>query len=101
MALALLSGITSALGWHRRFSLHDEFPTATSDRHDSFARLAAVEVQVIMQHCDLLSLLRLAHCSRWILACASSAFALKHTVAPLFVATATLDARFASLVRSK
>jgi hypothetical protein len=37
--------------------------------------LAVVELQLVMQYCDLVSLLRLARCSRMILAAASSDFA--------------------------
>jgi hypothetical protein len=40
----------------------------------SFARLATVELQLIMQCCNLSSLLRMARCSRFTLMCADSEF---------------------------
>ncbi len=54
-----------------------------------------------MQHCDLPTLLHLARCSRWTLACASSAFALKHAILPLSVISDSLEARLSPVAHSK
>ena len=66
-------------------------------------RLAAVELQLVMQHCDLHSILFLARCSRQTLAAASDAFPWKH-LPPVSVrsssATAALTERICfSLLR--
>ena len=56
----------------------------------SLALLAAVKMQLIMQHCDAQSLLSLARCSRAALAAASTPFAWRHQP-PLVVRDAVPD----------
>ncbi len=49
----------------------------------SFSRLATVEVQLIMHHCDTADLLNLACCSRHTLAAASAKYAWNDAVTPM------------------
>src|SRR5689334_11539431 len=50
-------------------------PVVESIHPSYFSRLATVELQLIMQCCDKHSLLSLARCSKFTLACASADFA--------------------------
>ena len=50
-------------------------PTATFTAGTPFRSLATVELQLVMQHCDLNTLLALARCSRFTLSAASHPFA--------------------------
>ena len=59
-----------------------EMPFAAQSNQSSISqisRLATVELQLIMQCCDVKSLLALARCSKFTLACADSQFAFKYS----------------------
>ena len=65
-------------------------PTAAFAAGAPFQRLATVELQLIMQHCDFKTLLALARCSRFALSAASHPFAWR-ALPPLSFPTTVAD----------
>ena len=61
-------------------------PAAAASTGAPFQRLATVELQLVMQHCDLSTLLLLARCSRFTLSSASHPFAWR-ALSPLSFST--------------